>query len=97
MSYYNRPTPRTMGLRTSPIQSDLSGILDDIINGVKSAGKAALNFYGSAQQAQGAQQAYQNMTPATTYPPASGGGGISTTTLLLLGGGAVGLYFLLKK
>lgn len=94
MAYVPKPDIRFSNLIARQNHSDLSGVLDDILNGVKSAGKAALNFYNSAQQAQGAQQAYQSMTPATTTPSA---GGISTKTVVILGGAAVGLYFLLKK
>ena len=94
MAYVNKTTPRTTGLIARPEHSDLSGILDDIISGVKSAGNSALNFYNSAQQAKGAAGAYQSMTPP---PTAASGGGISTQTVLLLGGAAVGLYFILKK
>lgn len=97
MAYVNSSPRRVDTLIARPEHSDLSGVLDDIINGVKSAGSAALNFYNSAQQAQGAQSAYQSMTPPPVAAPSAGIGGISTTTILLVGGGALGLYFLLKK
>jgi hypothetical protein len=94
MAYVNKTTPRTTGLIARPEHSDLSGIFDDIVNGVKSAGQSAINFYNSAQQAKGAAGAYSAMTP----PPApAAGGGISTQTLLLLGAAGLGLYFITKK
>lgn len=83
----------------------MSGVLDDILSGVKAGAGAVLDFYGKSEQTAGANAAIaqQNavLTAALAQQQAQANrgilGGIDGTTLLIGGVAVAGAILLLRR
>lgn len=95
---YQRTTARRTALVSRRGYSSIGGLWDDVKDGLKKAGGAALDFYGENAKAQGAATALesQNREMAAALAARSSPG-VSTNTLLIGGIAVAGLAVLLLR